>query len=278
MGKISRTWSLMQMSWRLLTEDKKILIFPLMSLISCLATMAVFIVPMVMTNRWKPPTADASTQQMVSYYSLVFLFYYCNYFVVIFFNSALVSYVVMRMNGDTPTVSDGLHAALVRWPRIAGWALIAATVGFLLKLIEDRSEKIGQIVAAILGSAWALVTFLVVPILVVEEQTPFGALKESTKLLKQTWGENIMMNISFSTIMFLLMIPAVIAIVLASMAHNAVILFICIATVVLYFVLLALVQSALEAIFQTAIYFYARHSQVPPGFDEGDLQSAIAQR
>ncbi len=268
----------MQMSRRLLAGDKKILIFPLMSLVSCLTTMAVFIVPMVMTNRWKPPAADASTQQMVSYYALVFLFYYCNYFVVIFFNSALVSYIVMRMNGDTPTVSDGLHAALVRWPRIAGWALIAATVGFLLKLIEDRSEKIGQIVAAILGSAWALVTFLVVPILVVEEQTPFGALKESTKLLKQTWGENIMMNISFSTIMFLLMIPAVIAIVLASMAHNAVILFICIGAVVLYFVLLALVQSALEAIFQTAIYFYARHSQVPAGFDEGDLQGAIARR
>jgi hypothetical protein len=278
MGKIARTWSLMQISWRLLVEDKKILIFPLMSGLSCLAVAASFIIPLFVTDKWRPPGADARTVQQIAYYSFLFLYYYCNYFVIVFFNSALVSYVVMRMNGDSPTIGDGFRAALARLPLIAGWALIAATVGFLLKIIEDRSDKIGQIVAALLGGAWAMVTFLVIPVLVVEQKNPFSALKESTVLLKQTWGERIMMNFSFSTISFLLMIPAIGVIVLGVMAHNLFILAICIAAVVLYVILLTLVQSALEAIFQTAIYFYARHSQVPAGFDESVLQSAMVQR
>jgi hypothetical protein len=278
MGKIARTWSLMQMSWRILAEDKKILIFPLISGLSCLAVAATFIIPLFMTGKWHPPATDAGTRQQIAYYGFLFLYYYCNYFVIVFFNAALVSYVVMRMNGDAPSIGDGFHAALSRLPLIAGWALIAATVGFLLKIIEDRSDKIGQIVAALLGGAWAMVTFLVIPVLVVEQKNPFSALKESTVLLKQTWGERIMMNFSFSTISFLLMLPAVGVIILAVMAKSLVVLAIAIAAVVLYVILLALIQSALEAIFQTAIYFYARHNQVPAGFDESLLQNALVQR
>lgn len=278
MGKIARTWSLMGMSWRILTEDKKILLYPLLSGISCLAVAATFIIPLFVTGRWHPPGTTAQPMQLVAYYGFLFLYYYCNYFVIVFFNAALVSYIVMRMNGDQPTLGDGFCAALSRWPLIAGWALIAATVGFLLKIIEDRSDKIGQIVAAILGGAWAMVTFLVIPVLVVEQKNPFSALKESTVLLKQTWGERIMMNFSFSTITFLLLFPAAGIIVLGIMAKNLIVLGICIAAVVAYFILLALVQSALEAIFQTAIYFYARNQQVPAGFDESVLQNAIAQR
>ena len=278
MGKIARTWSLMGKSWRLLTEDKKILIYPLISGLSCLAVTATFVIPLFITGLWRPPAATAHAAQLVAYYGVLFLYYYCNYCVIVFFNAALVSYVVMRMNGDHPSIGDGFRAALARLPLIAGWALIAATVGFLLKIIEDRSDKIGQIVAALLGGAWAMVTFLVIPVLVVEQKNPFGALKESTVLLKQTWGERIMMNFSFSTISFLLMIPAIGIIVLAVMSKSLVILGICIVAVVMYILLLTLVQSALEAIFQTAIYFYARNNRVPAGFDESVLQSAIAQR
>jgi hypothetical protein len=113
---------------------------------------------------------------------------------------------------------------------------------------------------------------------VVEQKNPFSALKESTVLLKKTWGERIMMNFSFSTISFLLMIPAIGLIALAVMSKSFVAIAFSIALVLAYFILLTLVQSALEAIFQTAIYFYARNNRVPPGFDQSVLQSAIAQR
>jgi Family of unknown function (DUF6159) len=278
MEKITRTWSLMKMSWRILMEDKKILIFPLLSGLSCLATFAAFIIPLVMTHKWKPPVAHAPPQELIAYYGFWFLFYYCNYFLIVFFNAALVSHVVMRMNGDSPTIGDGFNAAVRRLPLIVGWALIAATVGFALKIIEDRSDKIGSFVAAILGGAWGMVTFLVIPVLVVEQRNPFSALKESTVLLKKTWGERIMMNFSFSTISFLLSLPVIGIVVMGILSHNTIIMAVCIASAVLFFILLALVQSALEAIFQTAIYFYARNNQVPNGFDESVLQDAMAPR
>jgi hypothetical protein len=249
-----------------------------MSLMSCLAIAATFIIPLVMTHKWQPPAGDAATRQQIAYYGFLFLYYYCNYFVIVFFNASLVSYIVMRMNGDQPTIGDAFSASLARLPLIAGWAFIAATVGLILKAIEDRSDKIGRIVATILGGAWAMVTFLVIPVLVVEQKNPFSALKESTLLLKQTWGERIAMRFSFSAITFLFMLPAFGILALGIMAHNLVILAACIAGMVLYIIVLALIQSALEAIFQTAIYFYARHSMVPAGFDESVLQSAIATR
>lgn len=278
MERITRTWSLMRMSWRILTEDKKILLFPFMSLVSCLAVAATFIIPLFVTGKWHPPTKDATTIQQICYYGFLFLYYYCNYFVIVFFNTGLVSYIVMRMNGDHPTIGDAFSASLARLPLIAGWALIAATVGLLLKIIEDRSDTIGQIVAGILGAAWAMATFLVIPVLVVEQKNPFSAVKESTLLLKQTWGERILMRFSFSTITFFLLLPAIGLVVLGAMAHSVIALGVSIAVAVFYIILLTLVQSALEAIFQTAIYFYARHSMVPAGFDESVLQGAIATR
>ena len=278
MEKIIRTWSLMKMSWRILIRDKRILIFPFMSGLSCLAIAATFFVPLVVTGHWQPPVSGAPPMQVFAYYANMFLFYYCNYFVIVFFNSALVTFAMMRMNGGEPTLGEGLRGAFQRWPLIAGWAFIAATVGFVLKIIEDRSDKIGQIVAGLLGGAWALVTFLVVPILVVERKNPFNALKESTMLLKRTWGENIMMRVSFSTISFLLAIPAFGLIALGALAHNPIVLAACIAAAVLYFILLALVQSALEAIFQTAIYFFACSRRVPAGFELNVLESAITAR
>ena len=78
---------------------------------------------------------------------------------------------------------------MVRVPQIAGWALLSATVGLVLRIIESRSEKVGQLVSGLLGMAWSIVTYLVVPVLVVEKAGPIEAVKRSTALLKKTWGE-----------------------------------------------------------------------------------------
>ena len=46
----------------------------------------------------------------------------------------------------------------------------------------------GKVLVGILGIAFSLLSFLVVPILVVEKRGPIEALKESTSLFKKTWG------------------------------------------------------------------------------------------
>ncbi|MBW8015372.1 MAG: hypothetical protein FVQ82_04235 [Planctomycetes bacterium] len=277
-SKISHTWSLMGASWQVLKKDKEILVFPLISGICCLIVIASFALPMIATDAWQLPEKGATLQQQIAYYAILFAFYLCNYFVIVFFNSAIIACATIRLRGGDPTVGDGLRMAMARLPLIFGWALVSATVGLILRIIEDKSEKLGRFVAGLLGMAWSVVSFLVIPVLVIEKKSPIGALKESTALLKKTWGEQIIGNFNFGFIFFLLNIPAILIIVLGIMSQNAAIMITCIVVGVIYLLVVALIQSALQSIFQAAIYLYAKDGQVPEGFDTELLDEAMVLR
>jgi hypothetical protein len=264
--------------WRVLRDDKALLVFPLISGICCALLLASFAVPLYLTNHWQPPGRGAEPIYQAAYYGVLFLFYVCNYFVVVFFNSAIVACATMQLSGGSPTIADGFQAALSRLPSIAGWALLSGTVGFILRLIEDRSPKVGRLVSGLLGAGWTVVSFMVVPLLVVENKSPFTALKESTLLLKKTWGEGLVGNFSFGLVFFVLAIPAVIVIVGGVMSGNLALMAMCIALAAVYLILLTLVQSALQSIFQAAIFLYAREGRVPGGFNAALLGGAMSSR
>jgi hypothetical protein len=194
----------------------------------------------------------------------------------VFFNTAVIACAALAFEGQEPSVGDGLGAAMSRLPQIAGWALLSATVGLILRIIEDRSEKIGQIVAGLMGAAWGVVSYLAVPVLVLEKKGPFAALSTSTSMLKKTWGQQFASNFGFGVIFFLLSIPAWIGIIaLFMMTPVKPILFGGIALCVLYLVLMGLVHSVLQTIFQTALYMYARNGHAPESFTDEMLNSAI---
>ena len=278
MGKLSHTWSLMGASWRVLKKDKEILIFPLLSGICCLFVVASFAIPIISSGSWKLPEEDASTQQQIMYYGILFLFYFCNYFVIVFFNSAVIACAAIRMDGGDPTAGDGFRAAMARLPLIFGWALVSATVGLILRIIEDKSKTVGKIVAGLLGMAWTVVSFLVIPILVIEKKDPISALKESTMLLKKTWGEQLIGNFSFGLIFLLLNIPAIILVALGFFSGNTVTLITCIILAVIYLIVVALIQSALQTVFQAAVYLYAREGEAPAGFEPELLADSMTQK
>jgi len=278
MNKIQRTWSLMSACWRVLKQDKGLLLFPFLSGICCLLVVASFAVPLVATGHWQPPGAGAARTQQMAYYGVLFLFYLCNYFVVIFFNAAIIACATIRLRGGNPTAGDGFRAAAARLPVIAGWTVVSATVGIVLRLIEDRSKWVGRIVAGLLGVAWTVVSFLVVPILVVENKNPLTALQESAALVKKTWGEQVVGNFGFGVIFFLLAIPAFVVIVLGIVSGNVALMAACIVLAAVYLVGLGIVQSALQAIFQAAVFLYARDGQVPEGFEAELLGNAMIRK
>ena len=268
----------MSACWQILKEHKGLVIFPLVSGICCLMLIASFAIPIFLTDHWRPPGRDAEALQQIAYYGVLFLFYVCNYFIVVFFNAGIVACATIRMSGGNPTIADGFRAAASRLPVILGWAILSATVGLILRIIEDRSEKVGRFVAGFLGAAWTVISFLVVPILVVENRNPIAALKESTVLLKKTWGEQIAGNFSFGLMFFLLAIPAIGLIAIGLLAGHLVILAACVALAAIYLIALALVQSALQSIFQAAVFLYARDGQVPPGFEAELMGNAMIAR
>jgi len=264
--------------WQVLKQDKSLLLFPLISGICCLMLLASFALPLFLTNHWQPPHGSAGTPSQIAYYGVLFLFYLCNYFIIIFFNAGIVACATIRMTGGNPTLGDGFRAAASRLPVIAGWAIISATVGLILRLIEDRSKWIGQIVAALFGAAWTVVSFLVVPMLVIENKNPLTALKESTLLVKKTWGEQVAGNFGFGLLTFLLALPGIGIALLGVFSGIPTVMILCIVTAVVYLIVLSLVQSALRSIFQAAVFLYARDGQIPAGFDAEVLGNAMVRR
>src|SRR5690348_9496059 len=177
--RISCTWDLMKASWDVLRQDKSLLLFPLLSGLSCLVILASFAVPIWFTGFWRPPGKGSEAIHQILYYGTLFLFYFCNYFVITFFNTAVIACAIERMQGGQASVGFGFNAAAQRLPLILGWAALSATVGVILRAIEERSSWVGRIVVGLLGMAWTIVSYLAVPVMVVERAGPITSLKES---------------------------------------------------------------------------------------------------
>ena len=190
-NRIATGWELSKQSFRVLGSDKELVLFPLFSGVACLLVLASFAVPLWSTPWFREVIETKQATHDPFAYLILFAFYVINYFVIVFFNAALVSCALKRMAGENPTVTYGLQQAASRLPQIAAWAVVSATVGVILKMIESKSEWIGKLVASLVGAGWAIATYFVVPILVVEQVGPLEALKRSTSLMRRTWGETL---------------------------------------------------------------------------------------
>jgi hypothetical protein len=199
MGKLSNTWALLKASWEILKKDKEMLLFPVMSGIACILFLAAFLVPLVLLVNEDPKTRSPE----VLIYLCFFVYLFFTYFVMTFFNAALVACAAKRMVGGDPTIGDGIRTASSRLHPIAGWALLSASLGVILKVIEDRSEWVGKIVSDVIGIAWGIASYLVVPVLVLENRGPLEALRESAALVKKTWGEQFIGGFSFAIVYIL---------------------------------------------------------------------------
>lgn len=271
--KVSRSWGLVKASASVLRADKELMVFPVLSSLATLLVLATFALPVFAFKLF-----DHGFNAVGAV--LGFLFYFCQYTVIVFFNSALVGAATIRLEGGDPTVSDGLRAARSRLPAILGYAAIAATVGVILKSLKDRDNNIiVRMIGGGLGVAWTLATFLVVPVLVNRDVGPIDALKESIALLKKTWGENAIGHVgigaAFGLITFVLVAIGIGSAFLAWQAAPAAGIAVTAAFVVALLVL-GVVQSALSGIYSAALYRYAVAHETPPAFQGLALESAFA--
>jgi len=275
-GRIRNGWALARQSLRVLMLDKELLVFPLLSGIACFLVLAGFV-----AGAWASGVeVREESMQDISAWVLLFVYYFANYFVIVFFNSALVACAMIRFRGGNPTVRDGLRAARERLHLIAAWALLAATVGVVLRAIEERVPLAGKIAVALLGAAWTIATYFVVPVLVVEKLGPIDAAKRSAMILKKAWGESIVSNagvglITFLVTLLLALATGVVAVMLAISLSSLAVALAGLAAVLVLLVLGALIGSALGSIVLSALYVYATENRLPEAFDGGQLQAAF---
>ena len=272
-SRISNSWELVKASAQVLRADKELIVFPIVSAIGLLLVTVAFAVPVFVSG-----LIDELTENQVLSAIVLFLFYVTQYTVIIFANSALVAAAMIRLRGGDPTAGDGFRAAFAHLPAILGYALISATVGMILRWLQERGV-LGRIASSLVGLAWNIATFLVVPILVMEDVGPVEAVKRSAALLKKTWGEQIVGNLSiglvFAVLIILVILLGIGGVVLGVNLDSAPIVISAVVIAVVLVLGLSLINSALGGIYSAAVYNFAVTGEPGTYFEQGLVQEAF---
>lgn len=279
LDKLTNSWSLVKSSAQVLKADKELLLFPLLSGLAAILVTAGFFVPTFLVGG---VLRGLEGGLPVLGWILLFLYYLVLYTVIFFFNTALVGAAMIRLDGGDPTVKDGLRIAASKIGPILGYAAIAATVGMVLRALSQKAKGLSRLLVGLVGMAWNLATFLVVPVLVTHDIGPIDAIKKSAKTLKRTWGEQIAGNVGlgvfFGLVWIGLILTGVGAVVLAASLELMWVAVAIAVGFVLLSIALALVQSALTGIYSAALYRFATRREAVGMFERRELEAAFASR
>ena len=268
MSRISNSFALARSSWAVLKADKELVLLPVISGAASLIVAVSFLIPLFVVGE---TTGTSFVAMIVMYFVLAYI--------TIFFNAALISAANERLEGGDPTIGSALRGAARRAGKILPWALLSAVVSIILRAIEERVGLVGRIVIALVGMAWTVVTFLVLPIIVIEGAGAGKALKKSGRLVRSTWGENLAGHIGLGIVGFLLILPSIVLVVAGVVSAGTGVGGIAIAVGVLWGVVVVVVMTALTGIYQTALYHFAVAGDVPSSyFDTGAMRSAFYSR
>ncbi|MFO8110220.1 MAG: DUF6159 family protein [Thermoplasmata archaeon] len=272
MGKIGRGLTLMKASWEILKEDKKIMILPLVSMVLSLAIIVTFFAPLFFLTGF-----DLSPEIFRGFRLYIYLFalYAPLFFVGTFFNTAVVACADARIKGKRLSIKGGLKVAYENWYKILLWALLAGTVGVLLQLLRDKLSILGHFVSSLAGIAWTYATFFIVPVLIFEERNVLDSVKKSGGLFVDTWGETLAGSIGFGIIIFILGFAGLLPLLLLTI-FGIIGWMIALILGFLYIVLLSAFSSALNGIFVTALYHYARNGKLYGPFTLDMIPSPVS--
>ena len=158
--RLSRSWHLVKASWTVLKQDRHLLVFPLISALGALVVLASFALPVIGLGALEGLSGHENSAVSMATYVVGFLFYISLYFVIFFFNTALVAAAMIRLDGGAPTLRDGLRVASSKFGSILGYAILAATVGIVLRAIQERVGFLGRMIVGLLGVGWTVATYL----------------------------------------------------------------------------------------------------------------------
>lgn len=281
--RFNQSLALLSMSWAVLKDNKSLAVYPVISAVTSLIVILSFAWPVltmfVATSQYVDAFGD--TQLSISVHPLGWFVIGVGYFLLmyvgIFCNAALIFAANERFTNTGPgTLASGFSGAWERAGAFVPWALLSATVTLILRVLEERSGRVGRIVYGIIGIAWTLVTYMVVPVLVLESEPTTGrAIRRSTELFKQTWGENVIGNMGLAAFNVVLTL-VVMAMVLLGVLSNV------FATMVLMFLIAAVVAiigtqllATMSGIFRVALYRFAVDGVAPGPYASMDFSQAF---
>lgn len=249
-SKLSNGFTIFKNSFSVLRENKQLVLFPILSGISLLLVMGSFVVGIMAAAGWDVDGIDTGDKS-TGYYGILFCFYVVNYFIIVFFNMALVHCTHLYFKGKEVSMKEGIRYSFSRIGTILSWALLAATVGTILKLIQENVGFLGKIITGLIGTVWNIVTFFVVPVIAYEDVNPFTAVKRSAQLMKDKWGESLAASFSFGLVQLVGIILVAAPLFFLGMIINPIV---GVALAIVGGFLVVSIISAAQTIFISAVY------------------------
>ena len=256
--RLSNGWYISMCCFKVLKENRDLVLFPILSGASMIVLTGSFVIAAVFATNIFSNLFDYDNRGFA--YLLAFAFYLINYFIFIFFNVALMHCVRQYFRGEEVVLRDGLSFSVSRLGVILSWSILAATVGTILKIVQEETGIVGKIITGILGVIWNIATFFVVPVLAYENAGPIDAFKRSAQIMKEKWGESLGGNFSFGLVQLVGIILIAIPLFLLGSLINVVV---GAALAVFASMLIIAIINAAQAIFISAVYHRVAGEEVP---------------
>jgi hypothetical protein len=275
---LENSWELVKASVNVLKADKGLLVFPLLSAVASIVVLLSFAVAIFAT-----PLQEAMFNSPDGRFLsgiVMFSFYLLQYFVIIFANAGLVSAALIRLRGGNPTIGDGFRVATSHIGSLFVYAIISATFGIVLRMLAERLGFIGRIIVSLIGAAWGVATFLVVPVIVSEPIGPVDAISRSMGLLKKTWGEQVVANAGIGIIFGWLFVLSIFlfmgGVYMSSEVFHSPMGLLPVGGIFITWILgLSLLRATLNGIYSAALYRFATEGDAGSDFSPQLIQSAF---
>ena len=216
---------------------------------------------------------ECGSELIFGHMAIWFVFYLIVSIITVFWNAAIIASAYERLTaGTNPSFSYGIGQAMKCLPQIFIWGLIAGTVGLFIQILEGLANNddsppplrlVAGIASFIIGVAWWILTFFVVPIIVLERASVFDSMGRSPELFRGTWGEDVASHIGTGLLMTLcIFILTAISVPMMMIGDVGLVLGLVILAVGVLFAVLFF--STVEAVNRASLFYYAKTGQAPP--------------
>jgi hypothetical protein len=282
MGRFSNTCNLLKAAKQVLFEDKRLLALPVLSAASCIVVIATpFVCVAPFRDAIERSAPADSSFVLASLFFFLFVMYYLVVLTGVFFNAVLIICADGHLRKEKVALRDAFTAAFARLPALAGWTLIYYSIGFIIRIVEEKSQGLAGYFTSVIGAAFTVSVFLIVPVIVLEKTGPVVSLKRSGELFLKTWGEEIISDLGFTIIWIVTGCLLVISAgfwgaadrgAAGGWAYGAGLITAAAGIAGI------LVTISLLAVFKTVLYRFACYDEVPGSYTQEQLSQAVRKR
>lgn len=288
---IPRSVNIAKTTFGVMKQDKELFLFPLLASFFSLMLLVIMVVPFIAAGflDMMLTQMNMSSVGTIIFFVLLFILYFSTTAIATFFNVCVVYTAKKRFEGGDSKFFEAISFAFSKIHLILMWAAVSATVGIILQLLDSGARQmkgigrlVAQIIVSLIGFAWSIMTIFVVPSMVFNGTGPIAAIKESSQVISKTWGESLVRHYGLGlvqliiTIFFVLpfLILAIIAFILGQPVIGAILFVLFLGLLILISVLF----SAANNVFNTALFWYATKGQVPGYFEPDVMANAFRQK